>query len=172
MSGGWEQHIICDNQNITYKWNHQWPACQGNFYIMCTGFVCSFCWDFFFVLFCSPLSAARHSCAISVSLTTLKMVEALWLIPKQPHKVTIICNASLIFSEVWFSVDPTIRVTSNNAPILKFDNNPKLTRSARSRGKMNDCSEILTVLSSSTDSQNKVWLRYRSVKLMTKLQWH
>lgn len=47
MSGGWEQHIICDNQNITYKWDRPWPACcQGNSCIMCTVVVCSFCWEF------------------------------------------------------------------------------------------------------------------------------
>lgn len=83
MSGGWEQHIICDNQNITYKWNHQWPACQGNFCIMCTGSVCSFCWDFFFrsVLF-PTVCCQTHLCCSTVSLPMLRVVEAPRLIPK------------------------------------------------------------------------------------------
>lgn len=163
MSGGWEQHIICDNQNITYKWNHQWPACQGNFCIMCTGFICSFCWDFF-VLFCSPLSAARHSCAISQyhwqHWKWLKLYDwyqnnhTKWLQPIMHLWYSVKCD---------FSGDSNFRLSSDNVPVMNlviFQNVAKLTRSATGRGVTTNHLGILTVLLSASDLQVRVWRRY------------
>lgn len=130
----------------------------------------------FFVLFCSPLSAARHSCAISQyhwqHWKWLKLYDwyqnnhTKWLQPIMHLWYSVKCD---------FSGDPNFRLSSDNVPVMNlviFQNVAKLTRSATAGE-----SQPTTWGSSLFCFQPVIYksefdVDIRSAKLMTTLKWH